>query len=190
MHIHLTSPLTRGAAPSPLPSLNRTKRRISAPGALIYPFLVFAALAVFAAVLPAGSGAAQAGQAQKTGEDFLRFDEMYASVSSLGLTLSEKLLSLDGESVVMEGFMAPPLKPTLKFFVLTSVPMSICPFCSTDANWPSNIVLVFLKEEATALPFDRPIRVGGVLELGTETDEETGFVSLVRIYATSVEALK
>ena len=116
----------------------------------------------------------------------LRFDEMYGGVSSLGVELSEKLKSLDGQSVAMEGFMAPPLKPTLNFFVLTRVPMSICPFCSSDADWPWDIALVYLKKTATALPFDRPIRVEGRLELGTKVDEETGFVSLVRIYATSV----
>jgi len=82
--------------------------------------------------------------------------------------------------------MAPPLKPTLNFFVLTRVPMSICPFCSSDADWPWDIVLVYLNEPVTALPFDRSIRVEGRLELGTKTDEETGFVSLVRIYATRV----
>jgi hypothetical protein len=116
----------------------------------------------------------------------LRFDEMYGKVSSLGIELSEKLKSLEGKDIVMEGFMAPPLKPTLNFFVLTRVPMSICPFCSSDADWPWDIVLVYLEKPVTALPFDRPIRVEGRLELGTKIDQETGFVSLVRIYATRV----
>lgn len=116
----------------------------------------------------------------------LKFSEMYGKVSSLGIELSEKLKSLAGQNVAMEGFMAPPLKPTLNFFVLTRVPMSICPFCSSDADWPWDIVLVYLNEPVTALPFDRSIRVEGRLELGTKTDEETGFVSLVRIYATRV----
>ena len=111
---------------------------------------------------------------------------MYGKVSSLGIELSEKLKLLDGKDVAMIGFMAPPLKPTLNFFVLTRVPMSICPFCSSDADWPWDIVLVYLKEPATALPFDRPIRVEGRLELGTKMDDETGFVSLVRIYATRI----
>jgi hypothetical protein len=86
--------------------------------------------------------------------------------------------------------MAPPLKPTLSFFVLTRIPMSICPFCSSDAGWPYDIVAVRLdrmKNPVTALPFDRPIRVEGRLELGSETDPETGFVSLVRIRATRIE---
>jgi len=120
------------------------------------------------------------------GAEFLRFDEMYGKVSSLGIEFSEKLKSLDGEVVVMNGFMAPPLKPTLNFFVLTRVPMSICPFCSSDADWPWDIVLAYLKKPEVALPFDRPIRVEGRLELGTKVDEETGFVSLIRIYATKV----
>jgi hypothetical protein len=87
----------------------------------------------------------------------------------------------------MEGFMAPPLKPTLDFFVLTRVPMSICPFCSSDANWPYDIVMVRLDKPVTSLPFDRPIRVEGRLELGSEIDEETGFVSVVRIRATRIQ---
>jgi hypothetical protein len=121
------------------------------------------------------------------GATAVRFDEMYGEVSSLGVTLSLKLKSLEGQVIVMEGFMAPPLKPSLDFFVLTKTPMSICPFCSSDADWPYDIVSVRLERPATALPFDRPIRVEGRLELGTETDPETGFVSLVRIRAISME---
>jgi hypothetical protein len=180
--IHFKSPPTRGAVLSPLLSKSRTRRRISALRALILHFVIFIAVIFFNTVIPSRACAAQASK------NSLSFDEMYSSASSLGLVLSEKLKSLDGENVVMEGFMAPPLKPTLRFFVLTSVPMAICPFCSTDANWPNNIVLVFLDKEALALPFDRPIRVEGTLELGSKTDEETGFVSLVRIFATRVEA--
>jgi hypothetical protein len=41
-----------------------------------------------------------------------------------------------------------------------------------------------VENPVTALPFDRPIHVEGRLELGTRVDVETGFVSLVRIYAT------
>ena len=130
------------------------------------------------ALLAAGAGVG----AGKT----LRFSEMYGGVSSMGIVMSDKLKSLEGQSVAMEGFMAPPLKPTLDFFVLTRVPMSLCPFCSSDADWPSDIVVVYLAKPVTALPFDRPIQVEGRLELGTKVDPETGFVSLVRIYATGL----
>ena len=118
------------------------------------------------------------------------FKEMYKGASSLGIVLSDRIKALNGQNIVMERRMAPPLKPTLNFFVLTRVPMSICPFCSTDADWPYDIVVVYLKRNAPALPFDRPIRVTGRLELGTSTDAETGFVSLVRLYADSVGEAK
>ncbi|MDR0652363.1 MAG: hypothetical protein LBG12_03550 [Synergistaceae bacterium] len=121
------------------------------------------------------------------GAGTLKFSEMYSGVSSLGITLSDKLKSLEGQVVSMEGFMAPPLKPTLDFFVLTRVPMSICPFCSSDADWPYDIVMVRLDKPVTSLPFDRPIRVEGRLELGSEIDTETGFVSIVRIRATRLQ---
>jgi hypothetical protein len=117
----------------------------------------------------------------------LAFGEMYGGVSALGLEFSAKLKALEGQRVVMTGFMAPPLKPTLSFFVLTQVPMAVCPFCSTDADWPSDIVVVKLAEAVTALPYDRPVKVTGTLELGSRFDSETGFVSLVRIQAETVE---
>jgi len=117
----------------------------------------------------------------------LEFSELYSGASSLGLELSAKLESLKGKKVQISGFMAPPLKPTINFFVLTKVPMSICPFCSTDADWPNDIVLIKLAKPVTALPFDRPITVTGQLEVGYQMDEETGFISLVRIVADTVE---
>lgn len=117
----------------------------------------------------------------------LGFDEMYSSASSLGLEFSPKLKSLEGKRVSMTGFMAPPLKPTLSFFVLTQVPMAICPFCSTDADWPNDIVVVQLDKPLTALPFDQPVKVTGQLAIGSQVDRETGFVSLVRITAANVE---
>lgn len=113
----------------------------------------------------------------------LAFAEMYAGADSLGIKLSDKLENLRGKKVRMVGFMAPPLKPTLAFFILTNVPMSICPFCSSDVDWPSDIVMVKLEKPAVAIPFDRPIWIEGMLEVGTEMDAETGFVSLVRIRA-------
>jgi hypothetical protein len=117
----------------------------------------------------------------------LDFSELYSGASPLGLELSPKLKNLEGKKVRISGFMAPPLKPTLSFFVLTKVPMSICPFCSTDADWPNDIVLVKLLQPVTALPFDRPITVTGQLEVGYQVDDETGFVSLVRIVADTIE---
>lgn len=114
-------------------------------------------------------------------EASLGFKELYGKVSVLGLTFSDKVQSLADQQVSMRGFMAPPLKPEAKFFVLTEVPMSICPFCSTDADWPDNIVVVYLEEAQTFVQANAPIEVRGRLQVGSWMDPETGFVSLLRL---------
>lgn len=119
----------------------------------------------------------------------LSFSELYSDWSAAGLVLSDKAASLEGGTVTMTGYMAPPLTPTIRFFVLTEVPMSVCPFCSSDADWPDNIIVVKVSDPVTALPYDAPISVTGTLEIGSEIDEETGFVSQLRIAADSIKAL-
>ncbi len=105
-----------------------------------------------------------------------------------GLILSDKLVALDGELVVMEGYMAPPLKPELDYFVLTRVRLAFCPFCSTAGDWPDDIALVYLPDQTTTAT-TAPVRVEGRIEVGASVDAETGMVSLVRIYAERLEVL-
>lgn len=111
----------------------------------------------------------------------LTFDELYAVQSVLGLKFTEKVKTLAGKPVTMKGFMAPPLKAEAKFFVLTEIPMALCPFCSSDADWPDNIVVIYLDEKQTFVQANAPIEVDGVLDCGSWTDPETGFVSLLRL---------
>lgn len=120
----------------------------------------------------------------------LVFDEFYEAYDMRrGWIISDKLISLDGYNVEMEGYIAPPLKPELDFFVLTQIPLDICPFCSTDADWPDRIALVYLPE-ADLIDNRYPVRIVGQLEVGSSIDVETGMVSLVRLYAEEVEQLR
>ncbi|MGV8939417.1 MAG: hypothetical protein ACOH2J_20045 [Allorhizobium sp.] len=109
------------------------------------------------------------------------FDELYGKISPLGLEFSDKVKQLTGQAVAMHGFMAPPLKAEANFFVLTEVPMALCPFCSSDSDWPDNIVVVYLGEKQTFVQPGTRIEVRGRLEMGSWTDPETGFVSLLRL---------
>ncbi len=120
----------------------------------------------------------------------LRFSEMYDRYDMrTGVVMSQKLLSLDGVEVVMEGYMAPPLKPALDFFVLTRVQLTFCPFCNTDADWPNDIVLVYMPPDQPAASTEYPVRVIGRLEVGSQRDAETGMVSLVRMYVRELVVL-
>ena len=94
---------------------------------------------------------------------------------------SDTARSLVGERITVEGFMAPPLKADSKFFVLTKMPMSVCPFCETAAEWPDDIMAVYTKRTVEIVPFNVKIETRGVLELGEFRDPDTGFVSLVRL---------
>ena len=113
--------------------------------------------------------------------EHIAFDEFYKSEGVYGLRFSQKVKDLAGKRVRVEGFMAPPLKAEAKFFVLTQKPMAICPFCSTDADWPADILVVYLKKKQTFVQYNAIIRAEGVLEYGSWTDPETGFVSLLRL---------
>lgn len=104
------------------------------------------------------------------------------------MEFSERALALAGGTVEVPGFMAPPLKPDIDFFVLTRLPLSVCPFCDAEADWPRDIVVVKLVRRWQAwVNFNVPIMVTGTLELGTEVDEATGFVSRVRITQAAYE---
>ncbi|UXM96411.1 MULTISPECIES: hypothetical protein [unclassified Bartonella] len=111
----------------------------------------------------------------------LKFRELYSKITVLGLEFSQKVHDLNQKKIDMRGFMAPPLKAEAKFFVLTEIPMSICPFCSSDSDWPDNIVVVYLDKKQTFVQPSQNIVVTGRLDVGSWTDPETGFVSQLRL---------
>lgn len=111
----------------------------------------------------------------------LTFEQLYKSIGVRGLQFSDILLALNGKPVVMRGYMAPPLKAESKFFVLTREPMAICPFCQSDADWPSDIVVVYLDHASPLVSGGEPVIVRGRLEVGSAIDGETGFVSQIRV---------
>ncbi|WP_434733288.1 hypothetical protein NL154_20815 [Rhizobium sp. YTUHZ044] len=149
------------------PSLHLSRRRLIA-AAIAFPFTASAGRAV---------------------EPSLSFDELYGKFGVLGLEFSDKVKRLAGQDISMKGFMAPPLKAEAQFFVLTEVPMSLCPFCSSDADWPDNIVVVYLAEKQTFVQPRQTIEVRGTLEYGSWTDPENGFVSLLRIRQAEYSAV-
>ena len=110
----------------------------------------------------------------------------FYQIYSKGTQLSDLAMSLAGSNVEIVGFMAPPLKAESPFFVLTNQPMETCPFCDEIAFWPDNIIYVTSDKAMEIVPFDRQIRVSGMLDLGPQTDQATGFVSLIRLKHAAV----
>lgn len=111
----------------------------------------------------------------------LRFRDMYAR----GKDLSTQALALQGQRIEMIGYMAPPLKPEINFFVLTKIPMATCPFCNDATDWPDDIVLSYFQGDLEFTRFSNLIRVEGIFDTGIKTDGPTGFVSKVRLLDTT-----
>ncbi|SDF29367.1 hypothetical protein [Desulfovibrio legallii] len=124
--------------------------------------------------------------ANAAGPTDLGFNEMYAAQGVLGMQFSAKLLALNGKPVRIKGFMAPPLKADGVFFVLTSAPVALCPFCNAEADWPADIVVAYMAPGERFVQNNAPIAATGILEVGAATDPETGFVSMVRLRETRI----
>lgn len=134
----------------------------------------FAAIALLALVgsIPVSGPAAAADQAVE-----LKFSDFY--VDDFSIDYSEKLKTYAGKPVAVRGYMAPPLKPDGNFLVLTREPVALCPYCETDADWPRDTLVVYLRGELVQL--GSRIKIAGTLDIGSKTDQRTGFVSLVRL---------
>ena len=113
--------------------------------------------------------------------ELLTFDGLYKSKTVLGLKFADRTLALKGQVVRLRGYMAPPLKPESNFFVLTREPVAICPFCSSDGEWPVDIVVVYASKTVIPTNFSERIEAEGLLEVGSFIDPKTGFVSQLRI---------
>lgn len=137
-------------------------------------------MAIERRALLALAGAALA-PAARAAETVLGFDALYKSVGVRGLVFSDRMAALSGQTVAMAGYMAPPLQAESRFFVLTREPLSLCPFCQSDAEWPIDIVVIYLKREAPLLDGGTRLVVRGRLDTGSWTDPDSGFVSLVRL---------
>jgi hypothetical protein len=99
----------------------------------------------------------------------------------IGRDMSPFARQQDGNRLTLTGYMAPPLKAASGFFVLTNIPMSVCPFCETEAEWPNTVLAVYTKRTVDPVPFNIRITVRGGLSLGSHRDPDTGFLSLVRL---------
>ncbi len=116
-------------------------------------------------------------------DETVKLRELYVP----GGHFSDYARAREGTRVDVSGFMAPPLKADAQFFVLTKRPMAVCPFCETSADWPEDILAVYLKRTLDVVPFNVPIVARGRLEIGDYRDPDTGFLSRVRLSDASYD---
>ena len=115
--------------------------------------------------------------AAQEGDGTIRLRDLYNKDKSF----SDLALAREGQRITVDGFMAPPLKAESTFFVLTKMPMAVCPFCEPGQTWPDDILPVYTRRVVDPLPFNIPMNATGILELGDYVDPETGFFSKLRL---------
>jgi hypothetical protein len=113
------------------------------------------------------------------------FDELFV----FGQGVTDRARALEGRTVAMSGYMAPPLRADARFFVLTAAPMPLCPFCDSEGDWPESIIPVLTRRAIEVVPFYTAITARGTLVIGTHEDSDTGFVSPMRIVEATYETL-
>jgi hypothetical protein len=137
-------------------------------------------VAIVALVCAAGIGPSATRGADAVVE--LKFSEFYQN--DFTIEFSNKLKELAGKPVVVRGYMAPPLKADADFMVLTREPVYLCPYCESDADWPRDTLVVYMRDPRFEL--GKSMKIAGTLDLGSKTDERTGFVSLLRLVNAEV----
>ena len=103
------------------------------------------------------------------------------------MSFSDVALASEGQRIVVNGFMAPPLKAESTFFVLTKMPMAVCPFCEPGQTWSDDILPVYTRRVVDPIPFNVPMQTTGILELGDYVDPDTGFFSVLRLVEATYE---
>jgi len=132
----------------------------------------FVALAAF------GLGEAKAAPAR------VALEEIHREPDMPGMDYSPKARKLAGQRVRVEGFLAPHAggRPA-PFLVLASQPMGGgCPHCLGALDLPGDSLVAYFGSTPGLAETGIPIAIEGVLDLGSRTDAQTGFVSAVRLF--------
>lgn len=124
----------------------------------------------------------------------LSFSEFYKSpVGPLGLEPTQKLLSLKGKRVRLQGYMVVEEEPTVGLFMLSPLPVNIPEKEDGPSDYlPGSTVFVHMpKADADKVLAHRPglWDLEGTLELGAK-EEANGRISYVRLLIDEEEAVQ
>jgi len=128
-----------------------------------------------------GLGEAKAGPARVALEEIHRQPELP------GIEYSARARALAGQRIRVEGFLAPHAggRPA-PFMVLAGQPMTGCPHCLGAFDLPGDSLVAYFGRSPGLAETGMPLAVEGVLDLGSRTDAQTGFVSTIRLFDARV----
>ena len=137
----------------------------------------FVALAAF------GLGEAKAAPAR------IALDEIHREPDMPGVDYSAKVRKLSGQRVRVDGFLAPHAGGrTAPFMVLAGQPMVGCPHCLGALDLPTDSLIAYFGAVPGIADMGVPVAIEGVLDIGSRTDAQTGFVSTARLFDARIVA--
>lgn len=116
----------------------------------------------------------------------LNFDDIFSRTGVLGHELSEKLKSMGGKMVQMQGYLAPVASGAL---VLTRKPAARGSEGGTDHGWPDDAVFVLPADGSAEFEPGVLTEVEGILEHGSEPIAGTDVNSFVRLRDARLRAV-
>ena len=114
-------------------------------------------------------------------------EEIHRDIDLPGIDYSGKARKLAGQRVRVRGYLAPHAGGRkVPFFVLAGQPMSGCPHCLAALDVPGDSLVAYFGSGVGLADTGIPIDIEGILDLGSRTDAQTGFVSTVRLFDARV----
>lgn len=114
-------------------------------------------------------------------------EEIHREPDMPGVEYSARARKLAGQRIRVEGFLAPHAggRPA-PFMVLAGQPMVGCPHCLGSADLPGDSLVAYFGSALGMAETGIPVAIEGVLDLGSRTDAQTGFVSTVRLFDAKI----
>ena len=115
-------------------------------------------------------------------------EEIHREPDMPGVDYSTKARKLAGQRIRVEGFLAPHAggRAAAPFLVLSGQPMVGCPHCLGAADLPGDSLVAYFGRGVGMAETGIPVAIEGVLDLGSRTDAQTGFVSTVRLFDAKI----
>jgi hypothetical protein len=131
----------------------------------------------FLALAASGLGQAKAAPAR------MALEEIHRTPDLPGVSYSAKARSLAGQRVRIGGFLAPHAGGrSAPFLVLSDQQMTGCPHCLGALDLPMDSLVAYFEANPGLAAIGMPVSIEGVLDIGSRTDAQTGFVSTVRLF--------
>ncbi len=118
----------------------------------------------------------------------IKFNEMYETTSN-NKDVSQKLKLLNGQKVLLSGYMAEQSPVDESFIYLVSQPYVVCPFCTLGDITKLDVMSVYMAN-GTGITFrTNAVEIYGTLEVEAKEDA-FGYTTQFRIIADRIENLE